>query len=177
VTVRKADGFALLDLIFVVGIIGLIASIAIPRLALARQAAGSASAVGTLRSIASSELTFALTCGNGFYAPTLTALGTPPPGSNEPFIGAGMGVANTVQKSGYTFRVDAFPYSGSPPTCNGLRSGDAGQGFVAAADPTDPTNARFFGTNSNGAVWEHTSTLYNDMPEIGEPPVGQLLNY
>ena len=77
---RKAQqGFALLDLIFVCGIIGIVASIAVPRLVLATQAAGSAAAIGTMRSINSAELTYALTCGNGFYAPKLTTLGTPPP--------------------------------------------------------------------------------------------------
>ena len=38
VTIRKSDGFALIDLIFVCGIIGLISSIAVPRLVLAKQA-------------------------------------------------------------------------------------------------------------------------------------------
>ena len=89
--IRQARGFALIDLIFVCGIIGLLASMALPRLALAKAAAGSASAIGSLRAINSAELTFALTCGNGFYAPNLTTLGTPPPGSNEPFIGGGPG--------------------------------------------------------------------------------------
>ena len=60
---RKAQGFALIDLIFVCGIIGLLASIALPRLTLAKSAAGSASAIGSMRTINSAELTFALTCG------------------------------------------------------------------------------------------------------------------
>ena len=37
--------------------------------------------------------------------PTLTALGTAPPGSNEPFVGGGMGDADIVQKSNYKFRL------------------------------------------------------------------------
>lgn len=37
---RRAGGFALLDVIFVCGIIGLLCSIALPRLLLAKQAAG-----------------------------------------------------------------------------------------------------------------------------------------
>jgi type II secretory pathway pseudopilin PulG len=174
-TIQKSDGFALIDLIFVCGIIGLISSIAVPRLVLAKQAAGAASAIGTMRTMASAELTFALTCGSGFYAPDLRALGTAPPGSNEPFIGGGMGAANTVQRSSYTFRLEAAPYSGAPPSCNGLAAGEAGQGYAAAADPTEPTNGRFFGTNSNAQLYEHTATLWNDMPEVGESPVGTVL--
>src|SRR5262245_45236880 len=71
---RSAHGFALIDLIFVCGIIGVLAVIAMPRLLLAKQAAGAASAIGSLRAIDSSQLTFALTCGGGFYAPSLTVL-------------------------------------------------------------------------------------------------------
>src|SRR5437773_5535833 len=96
---RDARGFALIDLLFVCGIIGLLAGIAVPRLLLAKQAAGAASAIGSIRSINSAELTYALTCGSGFYAPSLTTLGTPPAGSSEPFIGGGLGSADTITKS------------------------------------------------------------------------------
>ena len=65
---RNARGFALIDLIFVCGIIGVIAGIALPRLLLAKSVAGSASAIGSMRAINSAQLTFALTCGAGFYA-------------------------------------------------------------------------------------------------------------
>ena len=84
--IRKADGFALIDLLFVCGIVGLLSSIALPRLTQARQSAGASSAIGSMRAINSAQLTFALTCGAGFYAPNLTTLGTAPPGSTEPFI-------------------------------------------------------------------------------------------
>ena len=52
---RKPQGFALIDLVFVCGIIGLLASIALPRLTLAKSAAGAASAMGTLRAITSAN--------------------------------------------------------------------------------------------------------------------------
>ena len=79
--IRKAQGFALIDLIFVCGMIGLLSSIAVPKLVMAKQSAGAASALGSMRTIGSAQLSYALTCGNGFYAPTLTTLGTPPPGT------------------------------------------------------------------------------------------------
>src|SRR4026208_1510697 len=99
VVIRKAQGFALIDLVFVCGIIGLLSSIALPRMLLAQQAAGASSAMGSLRTISSSELTFALTCGNGFYAPNLLALGTPPPGSTDAFIAPGLSSGNTLVRS------------------------------------------------------------------------------
>jgi type II secretory pathway pseudopilin PulG len=174
-TIRKASGFALLDLIFVCGIMGLLMSIAIPRLLLAKQAASAASAIGSLRTISSAQLTFALTCGSGFYAPSLVALGTAPGGSNEPFIGPEMGASNVIQHSSYTFRLEGLPYPGSPPSCNGLAPGETAQGFRAGADPTEPTNVRFFAINASAQLYEHNETLYDDMPETGEPPIGEVL--
>ncbi len=174
-SIRKAQGFALIDLVFVCGVIGLLASIAMPRLILAKQQAGAASAIGSMRVINSAQLTYALTCGAGFYAPNLTTLGTPPPASHEAFISPNLGGSDTVIKAGYAIQMSAAPYGGAPPACNGLAAGAAGQGFVAGADPIDVGNSRFFGTNANGLIYEHTATLFGVMPEIGDSPAGHPL--
>ena len=173
----QANGFALIDLIFVCGIIGVLASMALPRLALAKAAAGSASAIGSLRAINSAELTYALTCGNGFYAPNLTTLGTPPPGSNEPFIGGGLGEADVINKSGYTIQVEGTALGTAPAACNGLAAGMASKGFRAGADPTAAGTGipRFFASNSNGAIFEDVASLYAAMPEVGQSPSGHPL--
>jgi type IV pilus assembly protein PilA len=171
----KAHGFALIDLIFVCGIIGLLCSIAVPRLLQAKNSAGAASAIGSLRSINSGQLTFALTCGNGFYAPRLTALGVPPAGSQEPFLTPNLTVSDTLNRSGYVMTMDGTPFAGAPATCNGLAAGEAAQGFRTGADPIEPTNPRFFSSNSNGSIYEHTAPLFPSMPEVGEPPVGVVL--
>jgi type II secretory pathway pseudopilin PulG len=175
VSLQKAHGFALIDLIFVCGIIGLLASIALPRLLLAKQSAGAASAIASMRAINSAQLTYALTCGNGFYAPDLKTLGTPPPASREPFIAYGLGDANVVNKSGYVIQMSVVPYGGSPPTCNGVGAGASGQGFAAGADPDNSNNLRFFATNANNVIYEHTASLFASMPEIGTPPAGAVL--
>ena len=172
---RQSQGFALIDLIFVCGMIGLLCSIALPRLLLAKQAAGSASAIGSMRAINSAELTYALTCGNGFYAPNLSTLGTAPPGSSEPFISASLGSADVIIKSGYSIQLLATPYPGAPGSCNGLGPGLAGQGFKAAADPAEPMNVRFFATNANGMIFEDVLSLWGTMPEVGDPPSGHTL--
>ena len=173
--IRKATGFALIDLIFVCGIIGVLCSIAVPRLFMAKQSAGAASAVASMRVINSSQLTYALTCGAGFYAPNLTTLGTAPAGSREAFITASLGSSDTITKSGYIIQMSAVPYPGSPGSCNGLGVGLAGQGFSAGADPTEPTNPRFFATNASNIIYEHTATMYPTMPETGAPPAGQMI--
>jgi type II secretory pathway pseudopilin PulG len=175
VVIRKAQGFALIDLIFVCGIIGVLCSIAIPRFLLAKQTAGAASAVGSLRVINSSELTYALTCGGGFYAPNLTTLGVLPPGSREPFIPVGMSEANTITKSGYVLQLDAVPFPGSPGSCNGVAGGAAGQGYRAGADAVDMDNRRFFATNSNAVIYEDTAPLFATMPETGGPATGHMI--
>ena len=171
----NSEGFALIDVIFVCGIIGLLCSIALPKLALARQSAGSASAIGSMRAINSAQLTFALTCAGGFYAPNLTTLGTPPGGSNDAYITPELGSANTVTKAGYMIQVVTVPYAGAPPTCNGLGVGQTGQGFVAVADPTQVDNTRFFATNANAMIFENNATLNGVMPELGEPAAGHPL--
>jgi type II secretory pathway pseudopilin PulG len=175
VRVRSAKGFALIDLIFVCGIVGVLCSIALPRMLLARQSAGAASAIGSMRAINSAELTFALTCGSGFYAPNLTTLGRPPVGSNEPYINGGLGESDQVTKSGYLVQVIGAPYGGAPISCNGLPAGEGAQGFKAIADPLEPGNTRFFATNSNATIYENNVTLMADMPEVGDPLSGHTL--
>jgi type II secretory pathway pseudopilin PulG len=174
-SIRKTSGFALIDVIFTCGMIGLLFSIAVPRLLLARQSAAASSAIGSMRTIASAQLAYALTCGSGFYAPSLSSLGTPPPGSNEPFIAGGLGQADTVLKSTYQIQMSATPFAGAPASCNGVAGGLGGQGFKAGADATVPPVSRFFATNANGVIFEDVASLYAAMPEVGEPAAGHVL--
>ena len=173
---RNENGFALIDLIFVCGVIGIIASIAMPRLLTARQAAGAASAIGSLRAVNSAQLSYAFTCGGGFYAPHLTTLGTPPAVGSDAFITPSLATADVVTHTGYTLQMEGTAFAGAPATCNGLGPGEAAQGFRAANDPIEATNPRFFGTNANMAIFEDNVTLWDDMPESGESPVGHLLD-
>jgi type II secretory pathway pseudopilin PulG len=170
--IRKAHGFALIDLLFVIGIIGVLTTIALPRLAAAKQSAGATSAVATLRLINSAQLTFAITCGSGFYAPDLSSLGLMPPGSNQPFIASELATANIITKSGYIFEVSGTAYPLSPASCNGMGAGLTAQAYKVRADPVDATNPRFFGTNASGTIYEDTASLWGTMPEAAVPPSG-----
>jgi type IV pilus assembly protein PilA len=175
VNIRKAHGFALLDLVFVCGIIGVLCSVALPSFLQARQTAGAASAIGSMRAINSAQLTFALTCGSGFYAPSLKTLGKAPAGSNEPFIAGGLGSADSVIKSGYQIQLSATAYGDAPSSCNGLAAGEGGQGFRAAADPVEAHNNRYFGTNASNVIYEDKTSLWPVVPEAGMPPSGHPL--
>lgn len=75
-------------------------------------------------------------------------------------------------RSGYLIQLEGLPYSGAPTTCN---LGKAAQGYRAGADPTVAGNVRFFAVNANGMIYEHNSSLYPVMPEVGVPPSGQTL--
>jgi len=169
---RRDAGFTLIDMLFVVALIGLLASMAIPGLMKARGAAQASSALGTLRIVNSGELSFAITCGLGFYAPDLPTLGVPPPGSAEAFLSDEMTSAFTFVKSGYNFSLAGTGLAGAPASCNGLGVGQASPGYAAVTDPLDPGSARFFGTNSDGVIYQHTATLSATMPETGGPPAG-----
>jgi hypothetical protein len=169
---RSEAGFTLIDMLFVVALVGLLASMAIPGLMKARGAAQASSAIGTLRVVNSGELSFAITCGLGFYAPDLPTLGIAPPGSVEPFLSDEMTAAPTFIKTGYNFSLAGTGLAGAPASCNGLPVGQASPGYAAVADPLDPGITRFFGSNSDGVTYQHSASLSLTMPESGPPPAG-----
>ena len=173
--IRKANGFALIDILFVCAIMGVLATIALPRMLLARQSAGAASAIGSMRVLHSAQLTFALTCGGGFYAPNLTTLGQAPAGSQAAFVSPNLATGNIVTRAGYNIQLKGNAFPGAPGSCNGLAVGAAAQSWNAFADPTSSDNTRYFATNVNGSIWEHNATLNGQLPEVGESPVGHLL--
>jgi len=74
---RKQNGFSLIELLIVVAIILIIAAIAIPNLMRAKMAANESSAVGSIRTITTAEVSYSTTYGTG-YAPLANLGGAAP---------------------------------------------------------------------------------------------------
>jgi len=171
---RSESGFTLIDLLFVISVIGLLCTMAIPGLMRARGAAQSASAIGTIKVVNGAQLSFAITCGLGFYSPDLPTLGVKPPASVEAFLPVEMSSGPTFVKSGYLFSLAGTGLQGAPGSCNGLAPGAAASGYAVVGDPLDKSpQARYLGSNADGTIYDHTASLSAIMPETGVPGQGQ----
>ena len=104
--VKDARGYSLLELLIVMGMISVIAAIAVPRLLRARISSNEASAIGSMRTISSAQAAFAASCGGGGYAITVADLALPPTGGGQAFIPVDLAAATSGgTKSGYTFTI------------------------------------------------------------------------
>jgi len=65
--VSNQKGFSLVELLIVVAIIGIIAAIAVPNLLQSKAAANEASAIASVRNIATAQITYFSTSGGGKY--------------------------------------------------------------------------------------------------------------
>ena len=161
-------------MLFVIALIGLLSTLAIPGLMRARGAAQSASALGTMKVVNSAQLSFAITCGLGFYSPDLPTLGVIPPSSTEAFLPPEMSSGPTFIKSGYKFSMAGSRHSRRAGVLQrARRSARRRRAMPLVADPLDVTpGARYFGTNADGTIYEDTATYSATMPETGAPPGG-----
>jgi type IV pilus assembly protein PilA len=154
-----------------IAMVGIIAAIAIPGLLRARMAGNEASAIGSLRSITSGQLSYAAACGGGGYAVSLDDLVKPSKDNNVGFVGAEMG-RNGVMKSGYRFTVmrDAAPevtdMGTAADTCN-RSTGTPASSFVATAEPVQPgnTGSRYFAVDARGVVFFSDSPITNPIAD------------
>ena len=143
---KRQKGFSLIELLIVVAIILIIAAIAIPNLLRSRMAANEASAVGSIRTINTAEVTYSSTYPDcGFTS--LAALG----GSGGTTTGAGLidaVLANGV-KSGYSFAATA---TGGGTGC-GSGSGTPNSQYTVVGNPqSQQTGQRYFFSDQSGVI-------------------------
>ena len=167
----RTHGFTLIELMLVVTVVGILASVAIPSVTRARAASLEVSTIGTLRALNNAQMSYATTCAGGNYAPTVVSLSTPPGTSKNAFIGPGF-TANTFNRAGYQI---VFSAGARVPTarasCNGIAAGQTVASYFVAANPaTSGTGApiRYFGTSGGATIFQ--STIRVPVFLTGVPP-------
>jgi type IV pilus assembly protein PilA len=170
-TTCNAKGFTLVELLIVVAIIGIIATIAAPNLLRVRMSGNEASALASLKAINSAQVIYSTTCAAGGYAVDLADLVLPATGTRQSFLSPDLS-ANGVTKSGYTVTLAMDAAAGvfnviSPAgTCN-ASAGQPVSSYFAKADPVSvgTTGTRYFATDTRGTIFFATgATLANPIP-------------
>ena len=153
---RKQKGFSLIELLIVVAIILIIAAIAIPNLLRARIQANEASAVGSLRTLNTAQISYNSTYPTVGFAGSLPALGgttcTPPNSSSACLIDTQLASGT---KSGYTFSISGV--AGAPA---------ATYTIIASPQVPNQTGVRYFCSFADGVVRYSTSAITACDPNV-----------
>jgi type IV pilus assembly protein PilA len=152
---RTQKGFSLIELLIVVGIILIIAAIAVPALTRARVSANESSAVGSLRTINTAEISYASAYPNLGFATSLPYLGGPVGAACVPSTSSGCfldSVLSSGTKTGYTFALAV----GSSPAVGGITPSYS---VVASPQNVNFSGARYFCSFEDGVVRSTTGSV------------------
>lgn len=160
-----------MELLIVVAIIGILASISMALYRNARIQGNEAGAVVALRAINDAQFAFAQACGNQRFSPTLAGLGAPMPSTGQAFLSPDLTQGDPVVHQGYQFAIAATELTDGTRSCIGS---PVATSYEVTADPVQPglSGFRFFATNTDRAIFVDTLTFFGNMPENGDPPHG-----
>ena len=167
-----SSGFTLIELLIVVGLIGILASVAIPGLLRARTTGRETGAIAALRAVNDAQASYASVCGNGAYAVLFPTLGIGPRGSLTGFLSPDLSGNETPVKSGYQYALTAGA-GGTPgqDDCNGTPTNTA---YYVSAVSLSGTGTRGFATSQERGIWQDQSGAAPTEPFTVGPGVSQL---
>ncbi len=150
---RKRKGFSLIELLIVVAIILIIAAIAIPNLLRARIAANEASAVSSVRTLKSAQVSYSGAYPQIGYAGTIAALG-PPAATGCPAGGPTAANACLVDWVLASATAAATPKSGYYFGLGVIANGAMNVGFTLGAAPAafNQTGVRGFCSSQDNTI-------------------------
>ena len=156
---RKQKGFSLIELLIVVAIILIIAAIAIPNLLRARIAANESSAVASIRTLNTAQISYNSAYPTVGFANAMTALGgttcTPPDSTSACLIDTQLASGT---KSGYTFALSGV--TGTPASS---------YQFIATPVVLNQTGVRYFCSFADGVVRSNGSTAISTCDNTVNP--------
>ena len=157
---NSSKGFSLIELLIVVAIILIIAAIAIPNLLRSRIAANQASAVGSLRTLNTAEITYSSTYNSGFSATMLyleNGTSATPTSTTAGLIDS---ILASGSKSGYS-----FTYSAAPTDSAGRIDNYA----ITAVPINSSTGTNYYFTDQSGVIRQNSTTTASstDSPLAG----------
>ena len=143
----KSSGFTLIELMIVIGIIAIIAAIAIPNLVRSRLQSNEAAAIGNLRTLLSSQTAFA--SAESGYAGDYADLRDNPIADGSPaYIDVDLlGVGGVLQGYRYEMAGDGDSYAGATVA-------SVFRNYISTAMPTSPnqTGIRAFRVDASGVI-------------------------